>query len=74
MRRILPIIRGSALGALNGVEKWVDSVMELMNTVDTWIEEPEREIDKPFLMPVEDVFSITGRGTVATRSYRDWYL
>mgnify|MGYP000850670042 FL=1 len=61
-----PIIRGSALGALNGVEKWVESVMELMNTVDTWIEEPEREIDKPFLMPVEDVFSITGRGTVAT--------
>ena len=61
-----PIIRGSALGALNGVEKWVDSVMELMNTVDTWIEEPEREIDKPFLMPVEDVFSIAGRGTVAT--------
>ena len=61
-----PIIRGSALGALNGVEKWVDSVMELMHTVDTWIEEPEREIDKPFLMPVEDVFSITGRGTVAT--------
>ena len=61
-----PIIRGSALGALNGVEKWVDSVMELMNTVDTWIEEPERGIDKPFLMPVEDVFSITGRGTVAT--------
>ena len=61
-----PIIRGSALGALNGVEKWVDSVMELMDTVDTWIEEPEREIDKPCLMPVEDVFSITGRGTVAT--------
>lgn len=61
-----PIIRGSALGALNGVEKWVDSVMELMDTVDTWIEEPEREVDKPFLMPVEDVFSITGRGTVAT--------
>jgi len=61
-----PIVRGSALGALNGVEKWVESVMELMNTVDTWIEEPEREIDKPFLMPVEDVFSITGRGTVAT--------
>ena len=61
-----PIIRGSALGALNGVEKWVDSVMEIMDTVDTWIEEPEREIDKPFLMPVEDVFSITGRGTVAT--------
>jgi len=61
-----PIIRGSALGALNGVDKWVDSVMELMDTVDNWIEEPEREIDKPFLMPVEDVFSITGRGTVAT--------
>ena len=61
-----PIIRGSALGALNGVEKWVDSVMELMDTVDTWIQEPEREVDKPFLMPVEDVFSITGRGTVAT--------
>ena len=61
-----PIIRGSALGALNGVDKWVDSVMELMDTVDSWIEEPEREIDKPFLMPVEDVFSITGRGTVAT--------
>ena len=61
-----PIVRGSALGALNGVDKWVDSVMELMDTVDTWIEEPEREIDKPFLMPVEDVFSITGRGTVAT--------
>ena len=61
-----PIVRGSALGALNGVDKWVDSVMELMDTVDSWIEEPEREIDKPFLMPVEDVFSITGRGTVAT--------
>ena len=61
-----PIIRGSALGALNGVEKWVDSVMKLMDTVDEWIQEPEREVDKPFLMPVEDVFSITGRGTVAT--------
>ena len=61
-----PIIRGSALGALNGVEKWVDSVMKLMDTVDTWIQEPTREVDKPFLMPVEDVFSITGRGTVAT--------
>ncbi len=61
-----PIICGSALGALNGVEKWQDSVMELMNTVDEWIQEPEREVDKPFLMPVEDVFSITGRGTVAT--------
>ena len=51
---------------MNGVEKWVNSVMELMDTVDTWIQQPEREVDKPFLMPVEDVFSITGRGTVAT--------
>ncbi len=61
-----PIIRGSALGALNGVEKWEEKVMELMNTVDEWIQEPPRATDKPFLMPVEDVFSITGRGTVAT--------
>ena len=61
-----PIIVGSALGALNGVQKWQDSVMELMDTVDNWIQEPVREVDKPFLMPVEDVFSITGRGTVAT--------
>ena len=61
-----PIIRGSALGALNGVDKWVDSVIKLMDTVDEWIQEPTREVDKPFLMPVEDVFSITGRGTVAT--------
>ena len=61
-----PIICGSALGALNGVEKWQNSIMELMDAVDTWIEEPERMVDKPFLMPVEDVFSITGRGTVAT--------
>ncbi len=61
-----PVIAGSALGALNGEQKWVDSVMELMEAVDTWIEEPLREIDKPFLMPIEDVFSITGRGTVAT--------
>ena len=61
-----PIVRGSALGALNGVEKWVKSVETLMDTVDEWIQEPEREIDKPFLMPIEDVFSITGRGTVAT--------
>ena len=61
-----PIIRGSALGALNGVEKWVNSVMELMEAVDTWIPLPPRDLDKPFLMPVEDVFSITGRGTVAT--------
>ena len=61
-----PILQGSALGALNGEQKWVDTVMELMNTVDTWIETPERDTDKPFLMSVEDVFSITGRGTVAT--------
>ena len=61
-----PIIRGSALGALNGVEKWADKVMELMDAVDTWIQEPPRDLDKPFLMPIEDVFSITGRGTVAT--------
>jgi len=61
-----PVIAGSALGALNGEQKWVDSVLELMEAVDTWIEEPLREIDKPFLMPIEDVFSITGRGTVAT--------
>ena len=61
-----PVIAGSALGALNGEQKWVDTVVELMEAVDTWIEEPLREIDKPFLMPIEDVFSITGRGTVAT--------
>ena len=61
-----PIICGSALGALNGVAKWEDKIMELMDAVDTWIQEPVREVDKPFLMPVEDVFSITGRGTVAT--------
>ena len=61
-----PIIRGSALGALNGVEQWENKVMELMDAVDTWIPLPPREVDKPFLMPVEDVFSITGRGTVAT--------
>ena len=61
-----PIICGSALGALNGVAKWEDKIMELMDAVDNWIQEPTREVDKPFLMPVEDVFSITGRGTVAT--------
>jgi elongation factor Tu len=61
-----PVVSGSALGALNGEQKWVDTVLELMAQVDVWIEEPLREIDKPFLMPVEDVFSITGRGTVAT--------
>jgi len=61
-----PIIQGSALGALNGDPKWEDKVMELMDAVDTWIPVPQRDVDKPFLMPVEDVFSITGRGTVAT--------
>ena len=61
-----PIVRGSALGGLNGVDKWVEKIVELMDTVDTWIQEPPRDMDKPFLMPIEDVFSITGRGTVAT--------
>jgi len=61
-----PVIRGSALGALNGEEKWVETVMELMNAVDTWIPIPPRDTEKPLLMSVEDVFSITGRGTVAT--------
>ena len=61
-----PIIKGSALGALNGEQSGVDSVMELMKTVDTWIETPVRDEAKAFLMSVEDVFSITGRGTVAT--------
>jgi len=61
-----PVIRGSALGALNGEPQWVEKVMELMNAVDEYIPIPPRENEKPFLMPVEDVFSITGRGTVAT--------
>ena len=61
-----PIIRGSALGALNGVPQWEEKIMELMDACDTWIQDPPRDLDKPFLMPVEDVFSITGRGTVAT--------
>ena len=61
-----PIIQGSALGALNGEEKWVKTVEDLMDAVDSYIEIPPRDIDKDFLMPVEDVFSITGRGTVAT--------
>ena len=61
-----PIIQGSALGALNGEKKWVDSVLALMDAVDKWIELPTRDVDKPFLMPIEDVFTITGRGTVAT--------
>ena len=61
-----PVIKGSALGALNGEPKWVATVEELMDAVDNWIEQPVRDQDKPFLMPIEDVFSITGRGTVAT--------
>ena len=61
-----PVIQGSALGALNGEPQWVDTVLDLMAKVDVWIEQPVRDQDKPFLMPVEDVFSITGRGTVAT--------
>ncbi|MBK8584149.1 MAG: elongation factor Tu [Bacteroidetes bacterium] len=61
-----PVIRGSALGGLNLDEKWVPKILELMEAVDTFIPIPPREVDKPFLMPVEDVFSITGRGTVAT--------
>ena len=61
-----PVIAGSALGGLNGEQKWVDTVMELMNAVDAWIEEPVRDREKPFLMPIEDVFSISGRGTVVT--------
>ena len=61
-----PIVHISALGALNGEEKWVDSILELMNAVDENVPDPVRETDKPFLMPVEDIFTITGRGTVAT--------
>ncbi len=62
----VPVVQGSALGALNGEEKWVESVVNLMEAVDTYIPEPKRDIDKPFLMAVEDVFSIKGRGTVVT--------
>ncbi|MEC8598620.1 MAG: elongation factor Tu [Bacteroidota bacterium] len=62
----VPCIQGSALGALNGEQKWVDTVLELMNAVDEYIELPVRDNEKPFLMSVEDVFTITGRGTVAT--------
>lgn len=61
-----PVIQGSALGGLNGDAKWVEKILELMEAVDNWIEEPVRDNAKPFLMPVEDVFTITGRGTVAT--------
>ncbi|MDX9882864.1 MAG: elongation factor Tu [Prolixibacteraceae bacterium] len=61
-----PVIQGSALGAMNGEPQWEEKIMELMEACDTWIPLPPRDVDKPFLMPVEDVFSITGRGTVAT--------
>ena len=61
-----PVIQGSALGGLNGIPEWEEKIVELMDAVDTWIPLPPRDVDKPFLMPVEDVFSITGRGTVAT--------
>ncbi|NLT30090.1 MAG: elongation factor Tu, partial [Propionibacterium sp.] len=61
-----PVVRVAAFPALQGEEKWVDSILELMNAVDEYIPTPEREVDKPFLMPVEDVFTITGRGTVVT--------
>ncbi len=62
----IPVIQGSALGALNNEPKWVEKVVELMEAADSYIPLPERDVDKDFLMPVEDVFSITGRGTVAT--------
>jgi elongation factor Tu len=62
----LPVIRGSATGAIKGEQQWVDRMWDLLNALDTSVPQPKREIDKPFLMPVEDVFSITGRGTVAT--------
>jgi elongation factor Tu len=62
----IPVVQGSALGALNGEAQWEEKVIELMQAVDQTIPTPERDVDKPFLMPVEDVFSITGRGTVAT--------
>jgi len=62
----IPVIQGSALGALNGEAQWEEKILELMQAVDDYIPAPERDVDKPFLMPVEDVFSITGRGTVAT--------
>ena len=61
-----PVVQGSALGGLNNDPAWVPKIIELMEAVDSWIEEPVRDTEKPFLMPVEDVFTITGRGTVAT--------
>ncbi|HEY9575708.1 MAG TPA: elongation factor Tu [Lachnospiraceae bacterium] len=62
----IPIVTGSSLGALNGEQKWIDKIMELMKAVDEYIPTPERAVDQPFLMPIEDVFTITGRGTVVT--------
>ncbi|MGH9760215.1 MAG: elongation factor Tu, partial [Blastocatellia bacterium] len=62
----IPVVRGSALGALNGEAKWEATIDELMEQVDKYIPQPARDIDKPFLMPIEDVFSISGRGTVVT--------
>ena len=62
----IPVIQGSSLGALNGEEKWIDQIMALMDAVDSYIPTPERAVDQPFLMPIEDVFTITGRGTVVT--------
>ena len=62
----IPVIRGSSLGALNGEEKWIEKILELMEAVDSYIPTPERAVDQPFLMPIEDVFTITGRGTVVT--------
>ena len=61
-----PVIRGSALGALNGEQKWVDKILELADTLDSYIPDPKRDIDHPFLLPIEDIFSISGRGTVVT--------
>ena len=61
-----PVVQGSALGGLNNDPAWTPKILELMDAVDNWIQEPERDVAKPFLMPVEDVFTITGRGTVAT--------
>src|SRR5207302_908650 len=62
----LPVVRVSALGALNGEEQWETGMNELMEAVDSYIPMPERAIDKPFIMPIEDIFSIQGRGTVVT--------
>ena len=61
-----PVIRGSALGALNGEKQWEDKILELAEALDTYIPEPKRDIDHPFLLPIEDIFSISGRGTVVT--------